>query len=84
MRRPAIEVFENCPLYNYVPEIQQISVSDRMMPVYVEKANNLHKHVATHLEVLVLFSLPWQYNVDETSSSRETQSKERRSTLENA
>jgi len=84
MRRPVTEVFEYCPLCNYVPEIQQTSVSDRRTPVYVEKANNLHKHVATHLEGLALFSLPWQNDVYETSSSMETQSKEKRSTLKNA
>jgi hypothetical protein len=84
MRRPATEVFEYCPLCNYVPEIQQTSVGDRKTPVYVEKANKLYKHIATHLEGLALFSLPWQNDVDETSSSRETQSKEKKSTLQNA
>jgi hypothetical protein len=83
MRRPATEVFEYCPLCNYIPEIQQTSANDRRTPVYAEKANNLNKHIATHLEGLALFSLPWQNDVDETSSSRETQSKEKRSTIKN-
>jgi hypothetical protein len=84
MRRPATEVFEYCPLCNYVPESQQTSASDQKKHIDIEKANNLHKHIATHLEGFALISLPWQNDANDTSSTGETQSKEKRSSLKNA
>lgn len=76
MRRPAKEIFEYCPLCNYVPEIQQNIVVEVRKQAYVDKAKALHKHIATHLEELALFSLPWQDNLDENLPSDGTQSEE--------
>jgi hypothetical protein len=86
MRRPATELFEYCPLCNYVPESQQTFVGDQTTPIFIEKANNLHKHVATHLEGFALISLPWQNDENDAnnSSRRGTQSKEKVSSLKNA
>lgn len=76
-RRPAAELFEYCPLCKYMPVAQQTSDGDQRNNDYLEKANHLHKHIATHLEELVLISLPWQDDINEISSSRDTPSKGR-------
>lgn len=81
MKRPATELFECCPLCNYIPDSQQTSLVGRRVPDYVEKSHNLHKHIAAHLEGLALLSLPWHNDVDDIPSSRGTQEKEERSIL---
>ncbi|KAF7179370.1 hypothetical protein CNMCM7691_008303 [Aspergillus felis] len=81
MRRPATVVFQSCPLCNYVPEIQQNTVVNRKTRAHVANTHNLHKHVAAHLEELALLSLPWQNNMGEDSSSRNSPLEENGSTL---
>jgi hypothetical protein len=80
MRRPATQVFQHCPLCNYVPEIQQNTAVNRKAQAQFAKTDNLHKHVAAHLEALALLSLPWQNDLGEGSSSMDSPL-EKRSTL---
>jgi hypothetical protein len=82
MRRPATRVFQHCPLCNYVPEIQQNTVVNRKAQAHFANTDNLHKHVAAHLEALALLSLPWQNDMGEGSSSMDSPL-EKRSTLKN-
>lgn len=84
-RRPALDIFEHCPLCNYIPEASQSDQDIRAGPNSTNKANLLHRHIATHLESLALLSLPWQNDDDDqTSSGKKTQSKGKRSTFKNA
>ncbi|GIK05252.1 hypothetical protein Aspvir_009356 [Aspergillus viridinutans] len=84
MRRPATVVFQYCPLCNYVPEIHPTTVANRKTRAHVANTDNLHKHVAAHLEELALLSLPWQDDMGEGSSSRDSPLEEKRSTLKDA
>ncbi|GFF61350.1 hypothetical protein IFM51744_10658 [Aspergillus udagawae] len=76
-------VFQYCPLCNYVPEIQHNTVVNRKVQAHFANTDNLHKHVAAHLEALALLSLPWQNDMGGGSSSMDSPL-EKRSTIKNA
>ncbi|TVY85465.1 Ankyrin repeat and KH domain-containing protein [Lachnellula suecica] len=86
MRRPATRIFQHCPLCNYVPEIRQHIVTEleNSVTLALEKEKDLHNHIATHLEALALFSLPWQDELGGALSSKVTKSDENNSVLKQA
>jgi len=73
-RRPATELFEQCPLCDHVPTVQELNVWKRegTRNNTGENLKILPKHIAVHLEELALLSLPWQDDLDTAGSSKKT------------